>query len=46
MKENVSKLAHIPHTPTLLDNAEHNECQCNAVHGDGEIGQKIIIQYC
>ena len=25
-----SEQAHIPHAPTLLDNAAHNECQCPA----------------
>ena len=29
-KERKTEQAHIPHAPTLLDNAAHHEWQCNA----------------
>ena len=29
--ERKSEQAHIPYVPTLLDNAAHNECQCNTL---------------
>ena len=31
MNERKSEQAHIPHVPTLLDNAAHNECERHAL---------------
>ena len=36
MKEIKSEQAHIPHTPTLLDNYAHNEWQCHALVIDNQ----------
>ena len=42
MKERVKERAHIPHAPTLLENAVYNECQFQAF-SDGKSDKKVDI---
>ena len=42
--ERKSKQAHIPHAPTLFENAAHKECQCYAlVMGNGTENHNHIL---
>ena len=48
-KKRVSEQANIPHTPTLLDNAAHNEWQCHVymmgTRTENHNQISVIIQY-